>query len=156
MTDLLTPPTGDYLLNRGQDAEGSDLAQWLSKAEFSRIELGFFTRLLDKAFLRITSRGMEEELKALEKKVRNFTRTELRNVDDELTAYEKKLSEAYQGGVPGAVAALRDTHDKVFRHLQVFDSGLIALKKEIFAIVEHQVKLAREVSDDYQSGHMSL
>lgn len=152
MTKLLSPTNGAYLLGPAPEHLHRESLNWLSELEFYKTEIAFLTKLLDIAFLRITSGQNLDELNVLEKKVRSFREKRLDELHNKIMRHENHLSELDEDVFKKNKPEIDEEHHSQFRDMTTFTDNIKELKKEIFALVETQLKRTKKVSRDFEDG----
>lgn len=153
MTKLLTPATNAYLLEPAPQHLHSEALEWLSDLEFYKTEIIFLTKLLDIAFLRVTSDENLKLLKALEKKVRSFREQTLDDLHQRVTEHEKHLSELDEDLFKKNKPKVDEEHHNRYKEFVAFAEEIKELKKEIFTLVEVQMKRSKQASMDVANGN---
>ena len=158
MTELLTPAKTDYLLPESEAPvqHHREVTDWLSEMEFFKTELDFFSHLLDNAWLRVVRAQTTVELESLEKKMMGFTGKELPALHEALVMHEKLLAAKDLETIEKSNDQLAKDHAQLGKAMGDFTSLLKELKKELFDLVEKQLRQAKQIVLDYESGRLTL
>ena len=154
MTKLLSPVTGAYLLEPAPDMLHQDATQWLSDLEFYKTELAFLAKILNIAFLRVSSQQQLRGLKSLENKVKLFSEHSLDKLHEQVIRHENHLSELSEDKFKKNRKAVIEEHQAQFGEMRTFSDDVRDLKKEIFAVVENQLKRTKTVTGDLENGKL--
>jgi hypothetical protein len=142
MTILLSPATSDYLLEPAPDHLHQDATEWLSDLEFCKTELSFLNKLLDKTFLRSSATQMQNDLAALDNRVKFFRTVSLKKLHDEIINHERRLAVLDEDVFSMDRESIIKEHEKQEVAVNTFMETVKKLKKEIFAFVEQEIKSA--------------
>jgi GTPase involved in cell partitioning and DNA repair len=126
---------------------------WLSEIEFYKTEIIFLTKLLDIAFLRVTSAGNLERMKLLEKKINDFREKTLDDLHAKVISHENQISALDEDEFQKNKSAVDEVHHGHFREIMTFKNEVRELKKEIFELVENQLKRAKKTSMHFADGN---
>jgi hypothetical protein len=156
MKKLIAPAKSNFMLQVGHDYLHHETTEWLSELEFCKTELSFLTKLLDKAFLRVRGKLKVNELTEIEKKVKSFRTKTLKLLHDGIIAHEQHLGALDELTFKQDEESTREEHRKYSSAMKEFTLSIKEIKKEIFEIVETQVKLVKKVANDYEDGTLAL
>ncbi|MCX6275453.1 MAG: hypothetical protein NTV09_09630 [Bacteroidetes bacterium] len=156
MTHLLNPATGKYLLNPAPEHLHDEVVQWQSDIEFYNTELIFLGKLIDKAFLRITSAPKMAELKTLEEKLKSVQQETIGELRSKFIQHEHELSTLDMDIFKMRRKRVEEAHKRHWEMLNSFVGKTRQLKNEVFGFVEKQLKLSKEVKAEYESGSIAL
>lgn len=152
MTKQLTQATGAYLLQPAPQHLHNEALEWLSDLEFYKTEISFLTKLLDIAFLRVTSDENLNQLKALERKVRSFREKTLDDLHLLITKHENHLSKLDEDVFKKKKYEIDEEHRNHYKDVVDFAEEIKELKKEIFTLVEVQMKRSKQASREVANG----
>ena len=156
MTYLLNPVTGKYMLNPAPEFLHQEVVSWLSELSFLETEIEFLKKLLKTAFLRTTSKNQMNELKALENSMEALTSKNFIRVKKNLISHEHDLSMLDLDLFKTKKRTIEDTHHDLYRELEALKENIKAVKLKVFALVEKQLKLGKNIKAGFEEGTIAL
>jgi hypothetical protein len=156
MKKLLTNSTS-YLLSPGHDLFYQDACGWTSTLSFYKIELDFLLKLLDNAFLESLTKSEQNEVEEFHMKLKNIQKKSLSLLMKKVLVHEESLGqlEEKQFSSLGEKKFL-ETHSTLKQEVTAFSSDVMALKREIFKLVEKKMKRNKKIDGEYVSGSLAL
>jgi hypothetical protein len=155
MNKLISTNT-NYLLKPGHDQLFLETKEWKSDLEFYKIELSFLEKLLDKTFLRITTRTESVELELLNKKIKETVLKKLIPLSDRISLHEKYFESLEEKTFSISEENIWEEHLNVNHEINTFIRDVKMLKHEIFIVVEKIMRLANKASSDFVEGNVTL
>lgn len=153
---LLSPTNTAYLLKPGHDQIFYEVKEWISDIEFYQMEIDFFIKLLDKAFLRITNRQETTEIESLDKKLKKFKDDVLAVLLKRVLDYENQLGEVEESAFYEGEIRLLVEQSEFRTNINSVTRQIKKLKTEVYDIVEKQMRVAKNINADYQDGKIAL
>ncbi len=156
MTALLSQAKNDYLLQVGIDYLQHESIEWISELDFAETELSFLSNLLNKAFLFTKDDQKINELNILEGKVLLIKNNSLKQIKDKLILHEEHLGNLEEDLKSVNEQFIREEHINNKSVIISFLDSLKDIKKEIFEIIEIQLKKNKKIMNEFEQGGMSL
>lgn len=111
--------------------------EWLSTIEFWKFELGFFQKLVDKNFFRVTLVDKMHALEELEKQIVHFKRHELMQLEVEIKKHEHYLNKLESGDSDADDVTYRATHQLESINMHQFVQKFREFKTKLFNNIQH-------------------
>ena len=108
------------------------------------------------AWLRVIRAQTTVELESLEQKMMGFTGKELPDLQDALKTHERMLAAQDLEAFEKDHAELAADHAQLSKAMADFTVLLKELKKEVFVLVEKQLRLAKQIAQQYEEGQLAL
>ena len=156
MTALLSQAKNDYLLQVGIDYLQQESIEWISEIDFAETELSFLSNLLNRAFLFSKDDQKLKELNFLEEKVVLLKNNSLKQIKEKLILHEEHLGNLEENIKSFNEQSIREEHINNKSVINIFLDSLKSIKKEIFGIIEIQLKKNKKIINDFEQGGMSL
>ena len=126
--------------------------EWLSDIEFCRTEFAFLLKLIDREFLKVMGKQKPDDLEVLEKKVESFLEKTLGDLYSKTNRHEHNLFSINENVSEETEKLIRSEHSKLSGKIAVLMTSVKEIKKEIFEVVEKQLKVAKEITTGYEEG----
>lgn len=156
MAKTLSNSGQNFLLQEGLNYLHKQTTDWLSELEFYGTEFIFFTKLLDKAYLRTGSSKKSAELNLIFQKLKSFRVEMLQKLADTLSLHERHLASLDLNVFAQNEYAIRQEHEQCRHDMIALTDSIRKIKKEIFNIVEKQLKQINKISKGFEEGSIVL